>query len=152
MRHHLMGTTVTLCAVALAASTGAAAAVPLPPKVPAAARQSGDTVLVDCSWRSQAQPSDFMIACGDGNNRLSSLHWSYWGSKSAVGTGLDVANDCDPYCAAGTFHSFPVVVRLEHPQPWKKHPRLRHYTQMTLIYTEGKPEGSARAVTYPLWD
>jgi hypothetical protein len=93
-----------------------------------------------------------MIACGDGNSRLTSLHWLSWNQNSAVGQGVNVVNDCKPYCAAGTFHSYPVVVRLDHSQPWKKHPQLRHYTQMSLVYTDAKPDGFAQAVTYPLWN
>ncbi|MGW3495445.1 hypothetical protein [Streptomyces sp. NPDC001020] len=153
MRTHRISTAVTVCAAAsLVAGMGSASAAPAsPPAPPVARQQTGNTVLVDCFWHPQVHPSDFMIACGDGNSRLTSLHWSRWDSNSAVGEGFNVVNDCKPYCAAGTFHSYPVVVRLDHPQPWKTHPQLRHYTQMSLVYTNAKPEGFAQVVTYPLW-
>jgi hypothetical protein len=103
-------------------------------------------------WHPQVRPADFLLACADGNSRLSSLHWSRWGPDAAVARGFNVVNDCKPYCAAGTFHSYPVVVRLDHPQPWKKHPQLQHYTQMSLVYTDGRPDGFGRVVNYPLWN
>ncbi|OIJ94608.1 hypothetical protein [Streptomyces colonosanans] len=154
MRSHTMNTAVTLCAAALlAAGMATASAAPAPPPAAdAGQQQAGHPVLVDCLWHPQEHPADFMIACGDGNSRLSSLHWSHWDSNSAVGKGFNVVNDCNPYCAVGKFHSYPVVVRLDHPQPWKKHPQLQHYTRMSLVYTNGKPDGFARVVTYPLWN
>jgi hypothetical protein len=109
-------------------------------------------VIVDCLWHPDVRPADFVIACGDGNSVLSSVHWSQWGADSAVAKAVNEVNDCKPYCAAGRFHSYPVVVRLDHPQPWKKDPQLRHYTRMSLTYTGGRPDGFGRVVTYPLWD
>ena len=154
MRSHTMNTAVTLCAVALlTAGAGAASAAPVsPPTAHAVHQRVAHPVLVDCLWHPQEQPADFMLACGDGNSSLSSLHWSRWDRNSAVGKGLNVVNDCMPYCAVGKFHSYPVTVRLDHPEPWKKHPQQQHYTRMSLVYTNGRPDGSPRAVTYPLWN
>ncbi|MFJ5531824.1 hypothetical protein [Streptomyces sp. NPDC093261] len=151
MRIHTVKTAVALGAVALlSAAVGTASAAP--PAEDAAQRQPVRPVLVDCVWHAQVRPADFMIACGDGNSRLSSLHWSHWDPGSATASGINVVNDCKPYCAAGRFHSYPVVVRLGDAQPWKKDPQLRHYTQMTLVYTDSRPDGFRRVVTYPLWD
>ncbi|MEU8589166.1 hypothetical protein AB0C59_19495 [Streptomyces sp. NPDC048664] len=136
------------CAVpALVAATGTASAAPAP--VPATRARP---VVVDCMWHPQVRPGDFLIACGDGNSRLVSLSWSHWGSTSAEARGVNVVNDCKPYCAAGTFRSYPVIVRLDHPAPWKKHPQTRHYTRMSLVYPQGRPEGFGPVVNYPLWD
>ncbi|MEV6738084.1 hypothetical protein AB0N14_14580 [Streptomyces sp. NPDC051104] len=155
MRNHTLTKAVLLGAAAsLAAVMGTASAAPA--TVPSAAhtvqRQSGRPVVVDCFWQPEVQPGAFMIACGDGNSLLSSVHWSQWGSSSAVAEAVNMVNDCKPYCAAGRFHSYPVTVRLDHPQPWKKRPQLQHYTRMTLTYTDGRPDGFGRVVTYPLWD
>ncbi|WP_055490859.1 hypothetical protein [Streptomyces sp. TP-A0356] len=154
MRSHTVSTAVTLCAsAALVAAVGTASAAPgASPSAAHSVNQAGRPVLVDCVWHAQVHPDDFMIACGDGNSRLVSLHWSQWDPNSAVANGLNVVNDCKPYCAAGKFHSYPVVVRLDHPQPWKKHPKLQHYTQMSLVYLDDRPDGFERVVIYPLWN
>jgi hypothetical protein len=124
-----------------------------PSSAPAASgQQPGQPVIVDCLWKSHVRPGDFMLACGDGNSRLSTLHWSQWGADSAVASGVNVVNDCKPYCAAGKFHSYPVTVRLDHAQSWKKHPGVQHYTQMSLVYTDSRPSGFRQTVVYPLWD
>ena len=155
MRQHTVTTAVTLCASAsLVAALGTASAAPAasPPAAPAVQQRSGSPVIVDCLWHPKVRPGDFMIACGDGNSLLSSIHWSQWGSAEAVAKAVNVVNDCKPYCAAGRFHPYPVVVRLDHPQPWKKHPQLWHYARMSLTYTDGRPDGFGRVVTYPLWN
>ncbi|GAA3476929.1 hypothetical protein GCM10018966_014580 [Streptomyces yanii] len=92
-----------------------------------------------------------MIACGDGNSILTALRWSAWKPNFATGRGLNVVNDCRPFCAAGTFHSHPVTVRLDRSEPLKKHPHVRHYTQLHLVFTDSRPSGMPRMVTYRLW-
>ncbi|GAA3062339.1 hypothetical protein [Streptomyces glomeratus] len=151
MRMHKVNTAVTLGAVALlTAAMGTASAAPPAGRTPHP--QPAHPVIVDCVWHPQVRPADFMIACGDGNSSLSSLRWSHWDQGSATASGVNVVNDCKPYCAAGRFHSYPVTVRLDHPQPWKKNPRVQHYTQMSLVYTDGRPDGFDRVVTYSLWN
>ena len=151
MGKHTARTAVTLSAgVVLAAGMGTASAAP-PAAHSVKQQQHGQSVLVDCFLHPAVRPADFLIACGDGNSRLASLHWSRWNPNTAEAKGFNAVNDCKPYCAAGTFHSYPVVVRLDHPQPWKKHPQQRHSTRMTLLYTAGRPDGFPRVVTYPLW-
>lgn len=146
MQRNKLRTAVMLCAATALATAGvpafAAPASPSPAHV----------VAVDCFSKSQVRPADFLLACGDGNNRLTGLQWSSWGTKSAVASGLDWVNDCQPYCAAGKFHSYPVTVRLDRPETWKKHPELQHFTRMQLTYTDGRPAQTEREVTYKLWD
>ncbi|MFF4536785.1 hypothetical protein ACWD4F_30520 [Streptomyces aureus] len=155
MRTNWIRTAFTvLAAAALTAVMGTASATPAAHTAshhPAKQRQA-TPVLVDCLWHPDVRPADFILACGDGNSRLTSLHWSHWNANSAVARGVNLVNDCKPYCAAGKFHSYPVVVVLDHPQQWKKQPRLQHYTRMTLVYTHDHPEGYAHKVSYPLWN
>ncbi|MFG2679581.1 hypothetical protein [Streptomyces sp. NPDC048392] len=150
MGRNPMRAAVTLCAaaaLALPLSTAFAA----PPAQPAAqARQTQDPVLVDCSGQPQVRPGAYVLACGDGNSRLVSLHWYRWDANAAVGRGTNAVNDCDPYCAAGAFHSYPVTVRLDRPRAGEQNPGEVHYTRVTLTYTDGRPDGSPRTVTYPL--
>ncbi|ARP68700.1 hypothetical protein LK07_01745 [Streptomyces pluripotens] len=153
MRRSLVGTAVTLAvgtlltaAMTTASASPGAAATPTPEvRVPR-------PVLVDCLWHQDVRPADFILACGDGNSRLTGLHWAQWGPREATAIGMNVVNDCKPYCAAGTFHAYPVIVRLDDPMPWKKHPDVQHYTRMSLIYTDARPEGFGHVMTYPLWD
>ncbi|MEV6841561.1 hypothetical protein AB0N17_45235 [Streptomyces sp. NPDC051133] len=107
--------------------------------------------MVDCLWHARIRPTYFVLACGDGNSRLSSLMWSHWGFRSAVAQGYSVVNDCKPYCALGTFHSYPVTIRLSGPKPLKDDAQHLHYTQLTISY-EGynRPEGFPQTLVYPL--
>ncbi|MFF4350231.1 hypothetical protein [Streptomyces sp. NPDC001530] len=108
---------------------------------------------MDCFSHGQIRPGDFLLACADGNNRLTALRWSSWGPTSAVARGRDVVNDCDPNCAAGTFHTFPVDVRLDRPEPWRDHPGQQRFTRLRLVYTDNRPPRiQQREVTYELWD
>ncbi|MXM67716.1 hypothetical protein GR925_30840 [Streptomyces sp. HUCO-GS316] len=151
MRRHTPRTAVALCSAALlgaAVSTACAA----PPTAQAVRQQPRPPVLVDCFWHPKVRPADFMLACGDGNSRLTSLQWTKWNAHSATARGLNLVNDCKPYCAAGRFHTYRVDVRLDHPRPWKKHPQLERYTRISLTYPDGRPESFTRVMTYPLWD
>ncbi|MEU2130479.1 hypothetical protein [Streptomyces sp. NPDC018352] len=145
-------------ALMLCAATALAAAIPVPASASASApattesRSSTRVVAVDCFSNPQVRPGDFLLACGDGNNRLIDIHWSHWGSKSATGRALDAVNDCDPYCAAGKFHTYPVIIRLDRPKAWKAHPELRQFTRMQLVYTDGRPAYTERVMTHELWD
>ncbi|ALV31564.1 hypothetical protein [Streptomyces sp. CdTB01] len=153
MRGQVISTAVALF---FAASLTAAAAAPpsaaRPASEPATRAARPAPVLVDCFWHARVRPANFMLACGDGNSRLASLHWTAWGRDGARAQGVNWVNDCKPYCAAGRFHAYPVVVRLDHARPWKKHPRLRHYTRMTLVYNAERPRSFPQTVVYPLWD
>ncbi|MGW0765620.1 hypothetical protein [Streptomyces sp. NPDC002676] len=150
MRGSVTGTAITLAAGALltAAMTTASASPPSPTPTARPPRP----VLVDCFWQRNVRPADFILACGDGNSRLTGLHWTQWSPGGATATGVNYVNDCDPYCAAGTFHGYPVIVRLDEPKPWKKHPSVQRYGQMSLTYTGPRPDGFKQVMTYPLWD
>lgn len=138
--------------VLLAGITTTASAAPSAP-VPAerVAKVSTAPVLVDCLWHSTVRPDDFILACGDGNSRLTGLHWSQWGTNYAMAEGVNMVNDCKPYCAAGTFRSYRVTVRLDSPQAWQKNPQMDHFTRMSLTFADGRPEGYTQVMTYPLW-
>ncbi|MGW0915327.1 hypothetical protein ACWD1Z_26790 [Streptomyces sp. NPDC002784] len=154
---HMRALTTTVTLLALAAST-TAAGIPTESRSapePAAriAQQPTDRpVLVDCFWRPEVRPTEFILACGDGNSRLASLRWSRWDAGAARAEGVNWVNDCKPYCAAGRFHAYPVTVRLDRAEPWKKRPELSHYSRITLVYTDNRPERVAQTVSYPLWD
>ncbi|MFE7464463.1 hypothetical protein ACFU6R_10195 [Streptomyces sp. NPDC057499] len=109
-------------------------------------------VAIDCFSNAQVRPGEFLLACGDGNNRLTDIHWSHWGPSSAMGTALDNVNDCQPYCAAGKFHSYPVIVRLDRPEASRSHADVQRFTRIKLVYTDGMPALTGRVMTQQLWD
>ncbi|MHC3469322.1 hypothetical protein ACYF6T_11445 [Streptomyces sp. 7R007] len=150
MRRRVVGTAVAVCCVASLAAAGASPAAGTTGH--AARRPSAVPVIVDCLWHPHVRPAGFMLACGDGNSRLTSLHWSKWGTDTARAEGVNLVNDCKPYCAAGTFHAYPVTVRLSDPHPWKKRPTLWHFTEITLTYPGSRPDVYAQTVTLPLWE
>ncbi|MFI9625933.1 hypothetical protein [Streptomyces sp. NPDC052042] len=153
MRGKAFGNAVVVCAAsALAVAAVPTAASSAPPAHPSAPPPSVRTVVVDCFSQPRVRPDDFLLACGDGNNRLVSLRWTRWDRASAEGTGLDAVNDCRPYCAAGTFHTYPVRVRLDRPKSLQGQPGLQHFTRLRLDYTDGTPAQTHRVVYHALWD
>ncbi|MCX4782450.1 hypothetical protein [Streptomyces sp. NBC_01264] len=144
-------TATLLCAVAAmtaavlpasAHSGGAPSARSVDPQDP--------VVVVDCFEQAQVRPAEYLLACGDGNNRLVRLRWKTWGPSSATATGTDMVNDCRPYCAAGHFRRYPVRVTLGNPQAWPDHPDLRRFTTIRLLYTDTAPAPVPKDVTYKL--
>lgn len=153
---HTTRTVVMLCAaLGLTATVGsatAASAASPPTGREAAVRQATAPVLVDCFGHAQVRPGDFILACGDGNSFYCVAALGQLGRGVGARQGVNVVNDCDPYCAAGAFHRYAVVVKLDRPQPWKKNPRMQHYSRITLTYPGDRPQQFGRVVTYPLWN
>ncbi|MEU5311627.1 hypothetical protein [Streptomyces sp. NPDC021562] len=150
MRRPVLGTVIGLgAALLLTAGMTTASATPPTPAAPRAARHP---VLVDCLWHQRYRPTDFILACGDGNSVLAGMHWVRWNDTSAVAQGVNWVNDCKPYCAAGTFHRYPVTVRLDRPTAWKKHPDVQQFTRLSLAYSGARPEGFSQVMTIPLWN
>src|SRR5258707_2530736 len=44
-------------------------------------------VALGCDLKGQLMPSEYVLACGDGNAGLKSLHWTSWTSQLASGYG-----------------------------------------------------------------
>lgn len=78
---------------------------------PSVSRGSATTIaLPDCVGKPEVKPKDVTIACGDANFRIEKIQWIGWGEAFAAGMGSGTLNDCEPYCAAGHFHNYPMVV------------------------------------------
>ncbi|MFD3873138.1 hypothetical protein [Streptomyces sp. NPDC058623] len=136
------------------AGVACAAAALVAGVVPAASAQTtpapDPVVVVDCFAQAQVRPEEYLLACGDGNNRLVDLHWDTWGSRTATATGTDMVNDCRPYCAAGRFRAYPVTVTLAHPERWPDHPDLDRFTTLRILYTDKAPHPVPKDSTYRL--
>jgi hypothetical protein len=92
---------VILVFVAVTGVSSAAARSPLP-------------VLEGCMGKLLVRPSSIAF-CGDGNFYLTNLKWSRWTAANAAAMGQAHQNDCNPYCAAGHFHVYRVVIGLSRP-------------------------------------
>jgi hypothetical protein len=97
---------------------GLIAGVALLVAVGTAAFASADArrVVGDC-FKSQVRPATIIVACADDNLVLIHVHWSTFGGPSARATGTYYVNDCKPYCAAGTFHAYPIKLVLSRAKP-----------------------------------
>jgi hypothetical protein len=89
------------------------------------------------------KPTDLTIACGDGNDRLKSLRWTVWSDSAAKGSGIEEVNDCEPYCAAGKFHSYPVTVTLDRVESGR-------FTRIRLHYSGARPPNTPQDVSRTL--
>ncbi|MFB7462452.1 hypothetical protein ACFCZ1_02900 [Streptomyces sp. NPDC056224] len=147
-RSRVRTATLLCAAAALVAATvpasarSGAAPTPTPPP--------GTVVVADCFAQAQVRPEEYLLACGDGNNRLVGLRWDTWGRRTATATGTDMVNDCRPYCAAGRFRSYPVKVSLSKPEPWPEHAGVKRFTMIRLVYTDTAPSPVAKDVSYKL--
>jgi hypothetical protein len=98
------------------------------------------TVVINCLGRPEAEPGSFTLACADGNDYLAGLSWTSWAPLLASGYGTQHENDCIPYCAAGHFHTYPVLVVLWRTAALRGSPGTLRYTRMTLIYPGARPQ------------
>jgi hypothetical protein len=62
------------------------------------------------------------------------LKWSSWTGSAALGTGDDWLNNCEPFCAAGSFSEHPVNIKLYRPRTML---HVSVFTRMTIKYTHG---------------
>lgn len=68
-----------------------------------------------CDDKTVLKPADYVLACGDGNASLDGVAWTSWTNSKAVGVGTYRANDCEPFCAVGHFHSYRGSVVMDQP-------------------------------------
>jgi hypothetical protein len=98
-------------------------------------------VLADCLTPSR-RPHGITMTCADGNALLRRAHWKWWGQESAGGTGTFVANDCQPNCASGHFHRYPVTDRL--------HGVVHHMFGRLTLHLVHPVKGMKRTLTFQL--
>jgi hypothetical protein len=94
------------------------------------------TVIVNCLGKQQVKPDTVVLACADYNSLIRKITWTSWTRGLASGTGTLVQNDCKPYCAAGHFHRYPVLVILWANKPYGSGQR---YTEITEILPGARP-------------
>lgn len=95
-------------------------------------------VAADC-FHSHYRPAKLLIACGDGNLYVTGIRWRYWNRVGAIGRGVGHFNDCEPYCAAGHFHTQPIALRAYRPRYCAQSDRLE-YTMLRYRFLGGGRE------------
>jgi len=109
------------------------------------AHASGSPPTIPDCFTQVVAPTEITLACGDGNFWLGGMRWRGWGGATTAGTGAAHANDCDPNCAAGHFHTYAVTVTASRPATCVG--GRRQYTRLTLRYAAARRPGSPRTDT-----
>lgn len=115
-----------------------------------------NVVIINCENKAQVKPRDFVLFCADGNAALEGLGWTSWTPKLASATATLVQNDCIPYCAAGHFHKYPVLVVLWRPVGYSHGVRFSELTEIfpgvrPKIFNGHKWVEGPQVVTSSLW-
>jgi hypothetical protein len=72
--------------------------------------QTSTIALPDCLGHPVVKPTSVTLACADANFRIEHIQWTGWGESFAAGKGTAVVNDCEPSCAGGHFHNYPMLL------------------------------------------
>ncbi|MEO9170920.1 MAG: hypothetical protein ABI282_09720 [Candidatus Baltobacteraceae bacterium] len=108
-----------------------------------AAISSAAIALPDCSGNPVVKPLEVVLTCADGGFTASKLRWTGWGSAFAAGVGIASVNDCKPYCAAGHFHTFTIVLLADGTQTCPNHETA--YARVTYAFIGPSPYPSTSA-------
>ena len=76
----------------------------------------GSPALPDCAGKPVMKPSTVILTCADAGVSVNGITWTGWGNPFAAGKGVASVNDCKPYCAAGHFHKYRIVLIAEGAQ------------------------------------
>jgi hypothetical protein len=96
-------------------------------------------VVGNCT-KSQVHPATIVLACADYNLELTHLDWSSFGDATAYAKGDYYVNNCEPYCAAGKFHSYPIKVKLTQAKPCPD--GHDDYREAAFTFIATKPKGA----------
>jgi hypothetical protein len=77
---------------------------------PVRSQVSANIALPNCLGKPEVKPSNVVFSCADGYFRVDQLEWTGWGSTFAAAVGSGVVNDCEPDCARGHSHKYPMVI------------------------------------------
>jgi len=79
-------------------------------QAPSQPHETSVMALPDCHGSPTVQPQRVTLTCADGNFSIENVSWTGWGASFAAGIGTGKINDCEPSCAAGHFHTYPMVL------------------------------------------
>jgi len=97
-----------LCTAASPTTPATSAPTTTPPALP---------VVETCANGSPGgiKPTTLYYGCATGNDSLTEIAWTSWGTTSALGTATYNVNQCDPDCAAGNDTSVGATITLTNP-------------------------------------
>jgi hypothetical protein len=84
------------------------------PTVALASTNPKEVWVTNC-YDSQYKPKLIIISCGDASNFVQQLSWSSWSRTTAVASGVDKFNNCEPNCASGHYARVRATVTLTDP-------------------------------------
>lgn len=76
---------------------------------------------------------------GDGTTSLWHMTWSTWTGATAVGTGTEMIDDCQPTCTGGHGYAVKVVVTFSHPVKDCARGGKWFWTQASFNWPNGLP-------------
>jgi hypothetical protein len=77
---------------------------------PPARSQATTIALPNCLGKPEIKPLTIVFTCADGGFLVERLKWTGWGNTFAAAVGTASVNDCNPNCAGGHYHHYPMVV------------------------------------------
>ena len=115
---------------------------------PAGARSVAQpSALPDCAGKPVVRPASVVLTCADAGFTVHSLKWTGWGETFAAARGIESVNDCKPYCAAGHFHSYPVVIVAGGSQRCPS--GVTAYANVTVSFLAKNPTIQAKPLSWP---
>jgi hypothetical protein len=97
-----------------------------------------DLYVVNCVTFEQ-KPVELVLYCADAGQILNQITWSSWTSTEAKGSGISIANDCEPSCAEGSDVTSKVEIRLFKPITSESGKIV--FSQIEMQYDKVQPSG-----------
>jgi hypothetical protein len=97
-----------------------------------------DLYVVNCVTFEQ-KPVELVLYCADAGQILNQITWSSWTSTEAKGSGISIANDCEPSCAEGSDVTSKVEIRLFKPITSDSGKIV--FSQIEMQYDKVQPSG-----------
>jgi hypothetical protein len=127
-----------LARIAALATLAALAAIALSTTAVAGGKR---VLLISNCAKPKFKPANVILACGDASLGATSVTWSVWTRKKAVGTGTGQINNCKPDCARGKTKTAPMRLRATKPRTCSNGRRI--FTKLGYTWTSGAPVGNA---------
>lgn len=109
--------------------------------VPALAAPGSNRVVGNCT-KSQAKPTEIVLACADDNAYVDHITWKGFGGTTAVGSGTYTENTCTPNCVSGTFKSYRVELTASDAKRCPDH--YDDYRKLAMAFVATPPKGLVR--------
>ena len=111
------------------------------------AASNGTMALPNCVGKPEVRPTEVVITCADAGITARKLRWTGWGEPFAAALGTMSVNDCKPYCAAGHFHNYSVIVVASGKQRCPD--GTAAYRTVTYAYVGKGPENGSPTMDFP---